>query len=76
MRISIKLWLSALVAAAAAAPVQTAGALERQETGVLPPAFMQKAVEPMAKADTAPRRLIGEFLAHRKGAIRRALWKT
>ena len=50
--------------------VQTAGALERQENGVLPPAFMQKAEGPMAKADTALRRLIGEFLAHRKGAIR------
>ena len=49
-----------------AVSVQTAGALELQETGVLPPAYMQKAVGPMAKADTALRRLVGEFLAHRR----------
>ena len=76
MRISIKLWLSALTAAAAVMAVQTAGAVELQEADALPPAFMKKAVGPMAKSDTALRRLIGEFLAHRKGAIRRALWKT
>ncbi|MBE9551999.1 MAG: S8 family serine peptidase, partial [Proteobacteria bacterium] len=66
MRISIKLWLSALVAAAAVVAMQTAGAVELQEADALPPAFLQKAVGPMAKSDTALRRLLGEFLAHRE----------
>lgn len=66
MRISIKMWRSALTAAAAVAVVQTAAAMEIQDKSALPPPFLQKAKGPMAKADTALGRLLGEYMAHRE----------
>lgn len=67
MRTSFIEWL-AVLAAAAMAVAQPAEAVEIQETSTLPPAFTQKAAGPMARADTALRQLIGEFLAHRERA--------
>ena len=66
MRISIKMWRSALIAAAAMALAQMAAALEIQDKSALPPPFLQKAKGPMAKADTALGRLLGEYMAHRE----------
>ncbi len=43
---------------------QSVMALEGRETSTLPPGLQGKAVGPMAKADTALRRLFGEFQAH------------
>lgn len=57
--------LLTLIVALAAMPVLRTSAEELQDTENLPPPFAQKPTGPMAKASSALRQLVGEFLAYR-----------
>jgi len=65
MRTVIRFASLTLMAALAMAPALQANAVELRDDSNLPPPFAQKGTGPMAKADTALRRLVGEFLAYR-----------
>lgn len=65
MRTVIRFASLTFSAALAMASALQASAVELRDDSNLPPPFTQKATGPMAKADSALRRLVGEFLAFR-----------